>query len=83
MKQTESDILNIDLVCYSLKELRCCLGSVKLGNNLRIACSREITPLGFLAFLNIMNHLKPFLHMVYLKMENGNHLSFKYTSRDF
>ncbi len=83
MKQAKSDILHINLVCYSLKEFGRSLCAVKLGDKLRITCYREIAPLRFLAFLHIVGYLETFLYKVYLKMENGNHLSFKYTSWDF
>ena len=83
MKQAECDILHINLVRYSLKELRGGLRPVKLRNDLWIAYRREITSLGLFAFLHIMNHFKTLLHKIHLKVENRDHLSLKYTSRDF
>ena len=83
MKKAESNIFHIDLVCYGLKKLRSDLGAVKLCNDLWITDYREITPLGFLALLDIVNQLETFFDDAYIKMEHRDHLFLKYTSRDF
>ena len=73
---------NIYLIGKGLKKLRRCLCAFELLDHLRMTFCREITPLGLLARLNIMNHLVQLLNKAHLKAEHLHRLSLHYPARN-